>query len=340
MANEAAWLTGVGEQPKVGPADIHEPGEGEMLIQVKAIAVQPGEWKLQEGLIPIKLKYPTVIGLCASGVVEKTGPGVTHFQPGDRVLTNTTGVLRNDFRFGAFQKYCLVNTRLASKISDVPFDEAANIATSYAAMSALVLHLGLNRPQIPSAPATGEKILIWGVSSSLGVFATQMARQAGYEVVGVASGRHKQLAERSGVTYFVDRTSEDVVSAASALGPFKAVFSAADSAEDQVKIGAILAAQGGGSFLTTMGVHAGVELPANVTGRFAQYLDGYLDEKNSKFTEWFWWNYMENALAKKQLTSLPLTVFGGLDKTGEAWKILKHGENHGTRLVIVPDYKA
>lgn len=207
-------------------------------------------------------------------------------------------------------------------------------------MSALVLHLGLNRPQIPSAPATGEKILIWGVSSSLGVFATQMARQAGYEVVGVASGRHKQLAERSGVTYFVDRTSEDVVSAASALGPFKAVFSAADSAEDQVKIGAILAAQGGGSFLTTMGVHAGVELPANVTGRFAQYLDGYLDEKNSKFTEWFWWNYMENALAKKQLTSLPLTVFGGLDKTGEAWKILKHGENHGTRLVIVPDYKA
>lgn len=39
MANEAAWLTGVGEQPKVGPADIHEPGEGEMLIQVRYLNI-------------------------------------------------------------------------------------------------------------------------------------------------------------------------------------------------------------------------------------------------------------------------------------------------------------
>lgn len=207
-------------------------------------------------------------------------------------------------------------------------------------MSALVLHLGLNRPQVPSAPATGERILIWGVSSSLGIFATQLARLAGYEVVGVASGRHKELAERFGVTHFIDRTSEDVVSEASALGPFKAVFAAADDAKDQVKIGAILAALGGGSFLSTMGVRAGVELPAGVTGHFAQYIDDYLDEKNSEFTEWFWWNFMENALAKKQLKSLPLTIIGGLDKTGEAWRILKHGENHGTRLVIKPDHKA
>ncbi|UKZ83993.1 hypothetical protein TrVFT333_011809 [Trichoderma virens FT-333] len=205
---------------------------------------------------------------------------------------------------------------------------------------ALYLSDWFQRPQIPSAPATGERILIWGVSSSLGVFATQLARQAGYEVVGIASGRHEQLAARFGVTHFVDRTSEDIVSAASALGPFKAILAAADSAEDQVKIGAILAALGGGSFLSTMGVRAGVKLPANVTGHFAQYIDDYLDEKNSEFTEWFWWNYLENALAKKQLTSLPLTTLGGLDKAEEAWRILKHGENHGTRLVIVPEQEA
>lgn len=35
MANEAYWLTGVGEQPKIGPADSYEPGEGEILIQVR-----------------------------------------------------------------------------------------------------------------------------------------------------------------------------------------------------------------------------------------------------------------------------------------------------------------
>ncbi|RFU79414.1 alcohol dehydrogenase [Trichoderma arundinaceum] len=340
MANEGYWLTGVGEQPKLGPADVYEPGEGEMLIQVKAVAAQPGEWKMQEGLIPIRIKYPIIIGLSASGIVEKTGPGVTRFKPGDRILTNTTGVIRNDARFGAYQRYCLVPERLTSNISDMSFEEAANIATSYTAMSALVLHLGLNRPQIPSPAATGERILIWGVSSSLGIFATQLATQAGYEVVGVASGRHKELATQFGVAYFVDRTSADVASAASSLGPFKAVLAAADSAEDQVKIGAILAALGGGSFLSTMGVRAGVKLPDNVTGRFAQYIDDYLDEKNSEFTEWFWWNYLEKALAKKRLASIPLTVIGGLDKAGEAWRILKKGENHGTRLIIKPDYTA
>jgi hypothetical protein len=35
MSNEAYWLTGVGEQPKLGPADLYDPGEGEMLIQVR-----------------------------------------------------------------------------------------------------------------------------------------------------------------------------------------------------------------------------------------------------------------------------------------------------------------
>ncbi|UKZ94555.1 uncharacterized protein TrAFT101_009424 [Trichoderma asperellum] len=190
-------------------------------------------------------------------------------------------------------------------------------------MSALVLHLHLNKPQMPSAISTGEKILIWGLSSSMGIFAAQLARQAGYEVVGVASGRHQELAARFGVTHFVNRTAVDVVTTASSLGPFKAVFAAADSAEDQVKIGKILAALGGGSFLTTMGVRAGVKLPEHVTGHFVQYIDDYLDEKNREFTKWFWWNYLETALEQKQLKSIPVTTVGGLDKTGEAWRILE-----------------
>ena len=106
------------------------------VIKVKAIPVQPGEWKLKEGIIPIRLRYPTIIGrkslmilrtathhladrdtiVGVSGVVEKTGPGVTRFKAGDRILANTTGVLRNDPRFGAYQKYCLVPERFASKV--------------------------------------------------------------------------------------------------------------------------------------------------------------------------------------------------------------------------------
>jgi NADPH:quinone reductase-like Zn-dependent oxidoreductase len=50
-------------------------------------------------------------------VVEKIGPGVTRFAPGDRVASNSTGVLRNDHRFGAYQRFTLVPQELTSKAS-------------------------------------------------------------------------------------------------------------------------------------------------------------------------------------------------------------------------------
>ncbi|KAK4961198.1 hypothetical protein LTR10_001688 [Elasticomyces elasticus] len=60
--NMAAWLPGVRKQVEVGPADTPEPGPGELLIEVKAIASQPAEHKIQDGSLPYPLKYPTIIG--------------------------------------------------------------------------------------------------------------------------------------------------------------------------------------------------------------------------------------------------------------------------------------
>jgi hypothetical protein len=94
--NFAAWLPGVGKQIEIGHADIPEPGPGELLVevsclrlsivlpihhhlpsefitlyivtdyltlrQVKAVAVQPAEYKIQQGTLPFPLKYPTIIG--------------------------------------------------------------------------------------------------------------------------------------------------------------------------------------------------------------------------------------------------------------------------------------
>jgi NADPH:quinone reductase-like Zn-dependent oxidoreductase len=102
--------------------------------------------------------------------------------------------------------------------------------------------------------AQKEKVLIWGVSSSFGASSAQLAQQAGYTVVGVASARHANLANEFGVSHFVDRTSADVVQDLASLGPYKTVLAASDSTEDQLKIGQVLAAQGGGQFLSTMGV--------------------------------------------------------------------------------------
>ncbi|KAI8402269.1 hypothetical protein FOFC_17576 [Fusarium oxysporum] len=125
FANTAAWLPGVGKPLEVRPADIPAPGEGELLIEVKAVAVQPAEYKIQDGVLPFPLRYPTIVGLV------NVGSTVTRFKTGDRVVTNSAG----------------------RKV---------------------------------------EKVLIWGASSSFGAYATRLAVEAGYTVVGVASARNAQ----------------------------------------------------------------------------------------------------------------------------------------------------
>ncbi|KAJ5620144.1 chaperonin 10-like protein [Penicillium lagena] len=335
MENKAVWLNNPGEDPVIDTAPFPEPGENQLLVKTKAVAVQPGEWKLQAGIIPIPLKYPAIIGLSLSGVVVKVGPGVTRFQPGDRIASNSAGVMFNDYRFGAYQKYSLVPQKLTSKIGNTPFEDAAALSVAYGPISALFLHLGLER-KLQTPKTAGDKVLVWGISSSFGALSAQIAKLAGYNVVGIAHGRHTELARALGINSFIDRSSPSAVEEATALGPFHAVLAAADSAEDQVKIGAILSAQGGGSFLSTMGVRPGVQLPEGVTGFFRQFIDDYLNPKNHEFTEWVWWNFLEHAFANNSLKSIPLEIQGGLSSVPEAWDLLRRGAVSGKRLIILP----
>lgn len=225
-----------------------------------------------------------------------------------------------------------------NQIHETPYEQAAATSTAYGAFSALFIHLGLDRLNLDSSPIDkGERVLIWGISSSFGSAASRIAAKAGYTVIGVASAQHADLATESGAAHFADRSADSVVDTVASLGPFKAVLAAADSAEDQLKIGAILQRQGGGRFLSTMGVRAGVELPAGVEGFFRQFLDDYLDAENSEFAEWVWWECFEDAFEKGWLKPVPLKVVGGLSRVTRAWDSLQNGEVSGKRLIIRPD---
>ncbi|KAH8879482.1 GroES-like protein [Thozetella sp. PMI_491] len=338
--NQAVWLDGPGKAPRIDSAPMPEPDIGQLLVRTQAVAVQPGEWKIQAGLIPVPLTYPTIIGLSLSGIVEKVGPGVTRFSPGDRVASNTTGVLRNDPHFGAYQRYTLVPQELTCKIGGSSFEDAASIVTGYAGMSALFYHLGLERPpnrlQRWESRGTKETLLIWGISSSFGHFSAQVAQDAGYAVVGVGSAHHVALTEGLGAIRFVNRDSPTLVTELVSIGPFKAVLAAADSAEDQITIGQVLAAHGGGRFLSTMGLRDGVRLPQGVTGFFRQFLDDYIDPGNSEFTRWVWWDYFEAILSDGRVKSIPLEFGGGLAALPHAWDQLKTGMVGGKRIIISP----
>lgn len=68
----------------LGTRERNEPGPGEILIRVKATALNPSDAKVQKRGIYVS-KYPAVLGSDGAGVVERVGEGVTRFDPGDDV---------------------------------------------------------------------------------------------------------------------------------------------------------------------------------------------------------------------------------------------------------------
>ncbi len=196
-SNRAAWIPARNAPLEVGPAPITAPGPDQVLIRNQAIAVNPLEWIIQvAGRVAYTwLKYPFVLGADVAGEVVEVGSAVTRFRAGDRVLGLAVGTDKdaNSSAQGGFQQYTLLSERLTSPIPDsLSYVDASVLPLGLStAASALFQadHLALNHPGAHPAP-TGETLLVWGGSTSVGSNAVQLAVAAGYDVVTTASPRN------------------------------------------------------------------------------------------------------------------------------------------------------
>jgi NADPH:quinone reductase-like Zn-dependent oxidoreductase len=178
------------------------PGAGELLVRVRAAAVNPLDWHELRGK-PYVMRLVSGMATPASsrlgadfaGVVEAVGPGATRFRVGDRVFGQ---------RNGAFATHVLVRDTgvLAAIPEQVSFEEAA--ATGVAAITALqaLRDKGRVRP--------GHRVLINGASGGVGTYAVQIAKRMGAHVTGVASTRNVALVQSLGADRVIDYTTEDV----------------------------------------------------------------------------------------------------------------------------------
>lgn len=73
--NKAAWLPEKGGRLVVGPAEIVQPGPGELLVQNHAWAINPIDWKIQSLGVMLE-KYPAILGFEIAGEVVAVGEGV------------------------------------------------------------------------------------------------------------------------------------------------------------------------------------------------------------------------------------------------------------------------
>jgi alcohol dehydrogenase len=164
------------------------PGDGEVLIQVRAAGLNPVDYKVREGkLRPLySLDLPLVAGSELSGVVEEVGAGVTRFAIGDQVFARV-----NKQKMGAYAPYAVVEENIVAKMpKSLSFADAAGLPLAgLTALQAL-------RDEL--AVAGGDRILISGGAGGVGTLAIQLANWMGATVATTASHRGEALVRALG----------------------------------------------------------------------------------------------------------------------------------------------
>lgn len=201
-----------------------QPKDNEVLIAVKAIAVNSGDVRVRalavEGLLRIVMRIvlgfrkprKPILGTTVSGVVEKVGKNVTTFLPGDEVCAST------GFSFGAYAEYVVIaeNSTIIHKPHTANFEEAA--AIMFGGMTALYfLHkAGINTKKAP-------QILVYGASGSVGIAAVEIAKYYGAYVTAVCSEKGVDLVKKRGADEIVFYTQHDITQI---QGQYDCVFDA------------------------------------------------------------------------------------------------------------------
>jgi NADPH:quinone reductase-like Zn-dependent oxidoreductase len=216
--NTAAWINARRAKLEVGPAPYTTPGDDQIVIRNYAVAINPLDWIIQvAGNVAYRwLKYPTVLGSDVAGEVVEVGKAVTRFRVGDRVLGHAVGSDKDSNRAaeGGFQQYTVVLERLAAPIPDtMPFEDAAVLPLGVSTAACGLFQTDQLRLQHPSANAspTGQTLLVWGGSTSVGSNAIQLAAAAGYEVITTASPRNFEYVKSLGASEVFDYNSPSVV---------------------------------------------------------------------------------------------------------------------------------
>ena len=180
------------------------PGDGEVLVRVRASSVNPYDWHFLTGRPKLfrpafgllKPKY-RILGADLAGQVEAVGPGVTHFVSGDEVYGQAAA--------GTYAEYAtMAETELAPKPSNLTFEQAAAVPLAgFTALQAI-------RDQGKVQP--GQKVLINGASGGVGTLAVQIAKSYGAEVTGVCSTTNVDMVRSIGADRVIDYTRDDFTS--------------------------------------------------------------------------------------------------------------------------------
>jgi len=188
---KAVVLTDYGDVDKLELRDVPDPkpGPGEVKIRTAATSVNPIDWKLRSGAARqmMPLQFPAILGRDVSGEVTETGPGVTGFKRGDKVL----GLTQHAYAEQVLAK--------ADALAQVP----AGLDVRDAAALPLVTLTGTELIDEAVQPRAGDLVLVTGAVGGVGRSAVFAAKRLGARVIAGVKRSQKREAEALGVDQVV-----------------------------------------------------------------------------------------------------------------------------------------
>jgi NADPH:quinone reductase-like Zn-dependent oxidoreductase len=178
------------------------PGPDQVLVSVRAAAVNPIDAAVRSNGFPTPRQPPKTIGADGAGVVEAVGPGVVGLAPGDEVFFTGLGVGSE----GSYAEFAVIATAQAvRKPAGISFEEAAALGLAFS-----TAWYGLVRR---AALAAGETVLVQGAAGGVGSAAVQLAHARGARVLAtVSSAADAARVAELGADETIDRTAGDVTS--------------------------------------------------------------------------------------------------------------------------------
>lgn len=175
--------------------------DNEILVNVKAFAINPVDWKVRRGDIKILTgrKPPKILGSDYSGIITELGRQVSKYKIGDEVYGNL-----HAFKGGAYAEFLSVNENFTClKPENLSFEEAASLPIAALTSYQSLVHKGKVRKD--------DYVMINGCSGGVGIYGVQIAKALGCMVAGVCSTKNVETIKKIGVDNAIDYTKEDIL---------------------------------------------------------------------------------------------------------------------------------
>ncbi|TPX33862.1 hypothetical protein SmJEL517_g03377 [Synchytrium microbalum] len=344
---KAAMITGEGIS-NIVVAEIERPvpRQGEILVRIHAASLvalevhqptilqNPADWKLAKS-DAYKGRYPVQTGCDLAGVVVAVGPNCSKLQLGDSVAGFTRLTTRRGR--GGYSEYAIMDELYTMKMpAYMPFTEATSFGVGYLT-SVLAINHHMRIPLPPAKVKDADFVLVWGASSSCGLFAVQILKLAGMRVIGTASPRNHDYVKSLGAEFVVDSNSPSVLTEIKRITGDSPLKWAVDCIGSETALATLT--PGIPTQLATIS-GAPAMLPSPSITHHPVYLGDYIHVPAKKaFLENFVQNVANPLLfAGKEpiIIGNRALILGGLDQVATAFKMSSEGRVSGQKLVVIP----